>query len=37
MTEISTVAVLVLEGDTAVMEVGEVTVKLLAISFPKNT
>jgi hypothetical protein len=37
MTEISTVEVLVLAGDRTVMEVGEVTVKLLAISFPKNT
>ncbi len=37
MTEISTVEVLVLEGDTAVMEVGEVTVKLSAGFVPKST
>ncbi len=37
LTEISTVEVLVLEGDTAVMEVGEFTVKLAAGWVPKST
>jgi hypothetical protein len=37
MTEISTVEVLVLEGDTAVMEVDEFTVKLSAGLVPKST
>jgi hypothetical protein len=37
LTEISTVEGLVLEGDTAVMEVGEFTVKLSAGWVPKST
>ncbi len=37
LTEISTVVGLVLEGDTAVMEVDEFTVKLSAGLVPKST